>query len=330
MLKIITRIFWGLLFVAVLWGGYAYIQMKRSIQHEAVAVVKRGDVIQTVFAMADVVSAGSVDLSFKIDGKVVFMGVRVGEKVRKGQKIAEIDTGTLEQQIRQAKENIAFQTSTLDNMKLYKNKDIFTKAQKEAQNANINSARSALSALKTQLDETILYAPADGLVTKKNFNVGEVVSAGSVVVSIAGENDLEVRARVPEAAINKVSVGQMALATFDALPNEKIELRVLEIEPDATVIQGNHYYLVKLQLPTQDSRIRNGMSPEIRIVTATRSGVLMIPISAIRLQDGEKFVEVLNADQQTTRMDGVTVGLQGDGGMLEVTHGISEGEQIIL
>jgi multidrug resistance efflux pump len=246
MMKIIARVFWSLLFVAVLLGGYAFVRGKQSIRHEAVTAVKKGDVTQTVFAMADVVSAGSVDLSFKIDGKVVFMGVRVGEKVRRGQKIVEIDTGTLEQQIRQAKENIAFQMSTLDNMKLYKNKDIFTKAQKEAQNANINSARSALSALETQLDETILYAPADGLVTKKNFSVGEVVSAGSVVVSIAGENDLEVRARVPEAAINKVSVGQMALATFDALPNEKIELRVLEIEPDATVIQGNHYYLVKL------------------------------------------------------------------------------------
>jgi uncharacterized membrane protein affecting hemolysin expression len=67
MMKIIARVFWSLLFVAVLLGGYAFVRGKQSIRHEAVTAVKKGDVTQTVFAMADVVSAGSVDLSFKID-----------------------------------------------------------------------------------------------------------------------------------------------------------------------------------------------------------------------------------------------------------------------
>ncbi len=275
-------------------------------------------------------SSGEVDLSFKTDGRILFIGVKVGDRVVEGEKIAEIDTGSLKQQIQQARASIAFQSRTLEDMKLYKNKSVFSKEQREAQSANVDNARFALSALEEQMKDTVLFAPRDGIVTKKNFNQGESIAANQVIVSLAGENDLEVQARVPEAAINKVAIGQKAYATFDALPSERIELQVLEIEPGVTVIQGNNYYLVKLALPNQDARIRNGMSPEVRIITATRENIPIIPVSALRGDGDNRFVDVLQPDHKTVRSVSVSLGLQADGGMLEVLSGLSVGDEIVL
>ncbi len=311
-------------------GGYYYIQKQYALPYYPTTMVLKRDMTQTVFAVGDVVSSGEMDLSFKTDGRIVFMGVKVGDRVVAGQKIAEIDTGTLKQQIQQATASIAFQSRTLEDMKLYKNKNTFSKEQKEAQKANVDNARFALSVLEEELKNTVLYAVKDGIITKKYFDIGESVTANQVVVSLSGEKDLEIRARVPEAAINKVVVGQEAVATFDALPDEKIKLRVLEIEPNATILQGNHYYLVKLALPNQDPRIRNGMSPDIHIATATREHVLTIPVSALKGSGSNRFVDVLQPDRVTIQSVDIVTGLRGDGGIVEVLSGVSAGDLIVL
>ncbi|MFZ1720101.1 MAG: efflux RND transporter periplasmic adaptor subunit [Candidatus Moraniibacteriota bacterium] len=311
-------------------GGYYYIQKKYALPYYPTVPALKKDMTQTVFAVGDVVSSGEMDLSFKTDGRIILMGVKVGDRVVTGQKIAEIDTGTLKQQIQQATASIAFQSRTLEDMQLYKNKKIFSKEQREAQKANVDNARFALSVLEEELKNTVLYAVKDGIITKKYFDTGESVSANQVVVSLSGEKDLEVRARVPEAAINKVVVGQEAVATFDALPEERIKLRVLEIEPNATILQGNHYYLVKLALPNQDSRIRNGMSPDIHIATAMRKDVLVLPVSALKGGVGKRHVDVLQPDRQSVRSVDIVTGLRGDGGMIEIVSGVSAGDQIVL
>ena len=323
-------IFFVLLALLAFGIGYYYIQKKYALPYYPTVRALKRDMTQTVFAVGDVRSSGEVDLSFKTDGRIVLMGVRVGDRVTAGQKVAEIDTGSLQQQIQQAKASIAFQTRTLEDMKLYKNKNTFSKEQKEAQKANVDNAHFALAALEERVKDTMLYAVRDGIVTRKNFDVGELVTANQVVLSLSGEKDLEVQARVPEAAINRVTVGQEAFATFDALPDERIALRVVEIEPNATILQGNHYYFVKLSLPNQDPRIRSGMSPDIHIATASREKVLVLPASALKGSGQHRFVDVLQDDRVTVRSVDVVTGLRGDGGLVEVLSGISEGDMILL
>ena len=317
-------------FLVAFGGWYYYMQKKYALPYYPTTVVLRRDMTQTVFAVGDVVSSGEMDLSFKTDGRLVLMSVKVGDRVVAGQKIAEIEIGSLQQQIQQAKSSIAFQSRTLEDMQLYKNKKIFSKEQREAQKANVDNARFALAALEEQVKDTGLYALRDGLVTKKNFDIGESIVANQVVVSLSGEKDLEVKARVPEAAINKVVVGQEAIATFDALPGERVRLRVLEIEPNVTILQGNHYYLVKLALPNQDPRIRNGMSPDIYISTATREDVLTLPVSALKGNGGKRHVDVLQPDWKTIQSVDIVTGLRGDGGIVEVISGVSAGDLIVL
>lgn len=329
MSKIFKWLFFAVVMIAIFGGvGYWYVERAGSVRNYSVTRVFRGNVTQTVFAMGDVLSPGGVDLSFKTSGKVTYIGANVGDRVAAGQRIAEIDLGSLKQQIQRAKADIVFQTATLNDMRSTRNKTTFSKEQRDAQRANVESSQFALAALEEQQSELVLYAPKDGIVLRKNFHEGEFVTAGQTVFSLAGENDREIQARVPEAAINKVAIGQTATAIFDALPQEKFQLDVTEIEPDATIIQGNRYYFVKLHLQKEDTRIKNGMSPEIHIATAFRENTLMLPASAFHRGENGVSVDVIQPDQETIRSVNVKTGLQGDKGLVEVLSGVSDGDPI--
>jgi macrolide-specific efflux system membrane fusion protein len=322
------KIIWIVIIIALIVGSVYYSKTKKTKIQYTTETAKKGDLKQTVSVTGNVVSAGQIDLAFKTGGKIVSMYVNVGDKVVAGQKIAEIDKGTLKDQLASAKEEISYQKNMLYDMKTPSSTS--GPRQRDAQRANIKKAQAAYAGIVDQIDDTVLVAPQDGIVVKKNFDEGETVAMNAAVVALAGNEDLEIQAKVPESDINKVSVGQKSSATFDALPaDQNIMTEVYEIEPVSTVIQDVVYYIVKLKLPTQDARLKNGMSSDIDIETAMRPSVIMIPLRAVKTDGNTKYVDVLNDDGLTTRRANVETGLQGDEGMVEIKSGLSGGEKVV-
>jgi HlyD family secretion protein len=179
------------------------------------------------------------------------------------------------------------------------------------------------------LNDADIYSPIDGIVVRKNIQSGEYVSPGNVVVSVA-TTDLIVESKVPESDIAKVQVGQTAKITLDAFSDEDIfSAEITEIEPSATVIQDVVYYKIKLKLKDEDERIKPGMSANIDISTAERSGVLTVPARAIKTEGNKKYVEVLQTIDNMTKKVYVETGLEGDEGMVEVKSGLKEGEKVV-
>lgn len=318
-----------LIIIIIAIGGIYYSKTKKTIPQFTTEAATKGDLAQTVSVTGTIVSKGQVDLSFKTAGKIVDMEVKVGDRVAQGQKIAEIDKGILSAQLDQAKADIVYQQETLSNM--VKSKSTYTKDQRDAQRAIVDKSQASLAVINSQIKDLVMIAPKDGIIAKKNFDLGETVSPNVTVVSLAGENDLEIESKVPESDIVKVAVGQHATATLDALTSEdKIETEVSEIEPASTVIQDVVYYKVKLKLPSQDSRFKNGMSSDIDIKTAERNNVVMAPLRAVKTENGQKVVEVLkDAKTGLTEKIPVTTGLIGDDGIVEIKSGLAGGEKVV-
>ncbi|HLM83706.1 MAG TPA: efflux RND transporter periplasmic adaptor subunit [Candidatus Bathyarchaeia archaeon] len=322
-------IIWIVVVLLAVAGVFSFFKSRKPKIPDTAAVT-RGKLVKTVLASGTVVSKDEIDLSFKTGGKIIAMSVEEGYKVSKGEKIAQLDKGTLPAQISQAQASIRFQKETLDNMKLYKNQDTFSKDQKDAQRANIDNANAALAALQEQLSEMALFSPQDGIVLKKNFDEGETIPANAALISLSDTADLEIEAKVPEAAANEVQIGQVAEASFDAIPGEKIEMSVTEIEPDTTVVQGNNYYLAKLQLVQQDSRVKKGMSPDVNIRTSEKNNVLLVPISAIKNEGDQKYIELWDDLEEKSHRENIRTGIQGDNGMVEIISGVKEGDRVLL
>jgi RND family efflux transporter MFP subunit len=321
---------WIIILLAIGTGVYYFIQSGKPATTYTTENAVRGDLVQTVTASGTVRAENEANLSFQGNGQITQMLFGVGDQIKKGQKMAEIDKGTLYIELKQAREDVKAQKETLENMK--DNEDVYSRDQRDAQRAIIRKYEEQINAVLHAIYETVMYAPISGTVIAKNYELGENVMANATIYAIAGEGGLEIEADVPESDIVKVKVGQGATISLDAFPSdEKLEAEVTEIEPASTVIQDVVYYKTKLKFANTDERIKNGMSADADIKTAEKKNVVIIPLRAVKTEGDREYVEVLKIQdkKEVTEKVFVKTGLRGDDGMVEIMSGLSGGEKVV-
>ncbi len=200
-----------------------------------------------------------------------------------------------------------------------------------AAQAQILTAQGQVQAAQAALEDTVIRAPVDGTVTEVDAKVGQQASPSTQMVVLQDVNDLHIEADVSEANIASIQTGQSVDVTFDALgPDRHFNATVTTINPASTVISGVVDYLVKASLP-KVSEIKPGMTANMTILVAKKSGVLAVPQRAVLSgADGKQSVRVITDDKtKTYKAVPVTTGLQADGGLVEITGGLSEGQEIV-
>jgi HlyD family secretion protein len=195
------------------------------------------------------------------------------------------------------------------------------------QQAIVEQAQIALDQSKEKLNETKIIAPIDGMVVAINGEVGEFANAGAPIVKLLGENNLQIEANIPETDIYSVKLDDITQINFDALSSDEMYAgKVVEIEPDATVISGVIYYKITIELDEPDDRIKTGMTANIDVISERKENVLRLPLRAIKDEEGTQYVEILQNGVPLKKE--VEVGLKGDT-FYEILSGVSEGEEII-
>ena len=324
-------IVWIIIIVAIIASGYFFVQSRKPKNEYTTVEVKKGNILQTVSVTGELVSEDQVDLAFKISGRVRTINVDINDQVTRGQLLASVEPGTLNAELKQAQEQVKFQKETLENMKLSKNEDTFSKEQRDAQRAQIRAAEANVSTILARFGDNRLFSPIDGIVLKRNVELGEIVLPTNPILSIGNPKNLIIESNVPESDIAKISVDQKADVTFDALPSDRIfETTVISIDPSSTVIQDVVSYRIKLNLASADDVLKPGMSANIDVKTSAKEDVLMIPIRAVKTEGKQKFVDILiDAQKNITRRENIQTGLTGDEGMIEVVSGLEVGQQMI-
>jgi RND family efflux transporter MFP subunit len=204
-----------------------------------------------------------------------------------------------------------------------------TPEQIKAQQAQVQSAQANVDNLQVQLAKTVMHSPIDGIVTKQETKVGEIVSLNVPIISIISVAQFEIEANVSEADIAKVRVGENAAVTLDAYgSNVLFDATVVKIDPAETIIEGVATYKVTLQFVKEDGRIKSGMTANIDVLADKRENVLIIPQRAVTQKNNEQFVTIVRATNQTQEQK-ITTGLKGSDGNIEVLSGLNEGEKIL-
>lgn len=195
--------------------------------------------------------------------------------------------------------------------------------------AQANQAQASLDLARNQISNSVIKAPLDGVITKKNYESGEQFFSSKPVFSLSGMNNYEIEIDVSEADIAKVSIGNQTEITFDAFgEDEKFYGQVNFIEPAETIIQDVIYYKVKISFDGGDKEIKPGMTANANIATAKKDNALIIPSRAvIEKNHGGKFARLLVSGQVEEKA--ITIGLRGDGGLVEVLSGLNENDIVI-
>ena len=193
--------------------------------------------------------------------------------------------------------------------------------------AQVESARAALASAEAKRRNSYILAPIDGVVTVFDAKVGQFASSGTALVSIISKDDFEVDAQVSETDVGKLAIGNKVKMTLDAFQGETFQGEVFYVDPAQTNTEGVVGYKIKISFAKSDSRMKSGLTANIDIKTRSKVNVLYLPQYAIVQTDEGTFVETLESG--TVVRHPVTLGLQDQKGNVEVTSGVSEGEQVL-
>lgn len=199
----------------------------------------------------------------------------------------------------------------------------------QIQEAAVKSAQANVLQARSALGDSVISAPFDGVVTKIDLRVGQLVTSGSPVVGMISNANFQVESFIPEADIAKVEVGDVGTTTLDAYGDDvTFDVVVTAIDLSETEVDGVSTYKTTLQFEASDDRIRSGMTANIDLVSETRQGVLSIPQTALISKAGKRTVMIMNANGKAESRD-VKTGSIDNSGNIEIIEGVSEGDTVI-
>ncbi|MEX1205220.1 MAG: efflux RND transporter periplasmic adaptor subunit [Dongiaceae bacterium] len=162
------------------------------------------------------------------------------------------------------------------------------RAEEAVQKAAIDMAGAALRKARIDLDRTIIRAPIDGVVIRRSVELGQTVAASleaPKLFTIAHDlREMWVHARVDEADIGQIRVGQNARFSVDAYPDRSFTGRVIEIRRAPEIVQNVVTYTVVITMENPDLALLPGMTALVRIATTERPNALLVPNAALRFE----------------------------------------------
>ncbi|MFH0854162.1 MAG: efflux RND transporter periplasmic adaptor subunit [bacterium] len=196
--------------------------------------------------------------------------------------------------------------------------------------SRIQQAEAARDSVKENFEKTILVAPTDGIITDKNYEIGEQTNLNMEVFSMMIINFYEAEITIPESDIVKIKIKQDVKVTLDAYGDEvEFTGEIIFIEPAETIIQDVVYYKVKIALDESEYDIKSGMTANVDIETAKKENILMIPQRAVLGKNGDGYIRKLEG--KNVEEVKVKIGLKGEDGMVEVLEGeLKEGDTIVV
>ena len=266
------------------------------------ATVTRGDVTQLVSATGQLDAVLSVDVGSQISGLITKLYVDFNTRVQAGQKLVEIDPATYQQRMRQAEANLASAEAAyaLAELNARRTAELFqktlvTQQDSDQAQAQLKQARAlqlinqaAVENARVDLARCTIYSPIDGIVISKQTEVGKTVAASlNVPTLFTIANDLakmQITAAVAEADIGLVAEVQRVTFTVDAFPGRNFQGTITQVRNAPKSTNNVVTYDTIISVDNHDLKLRPGMTANVSIVVASRTGVLRAPNAALRVR----------------------------------------------
>ena len=198
-----------------------------------------------------------------------------------------------------------------------------------AAQAKVVSAQATLEEAQALLKAATMTAPFDGTIVSVGAQVGDLVSSGTIIVTLADLSDLRVKAIVDETDISNVGIGQEVGITFDAFPGSRFQGQVLEVPLQGQLTQNVLTYEVPVSLGgAAEVALKPGMTANVSIVVGRRENALLVPAMAVQQGENGDVVKVQLSPKGLTVEAPVVLGLS-DGTYVEVKQGLKEGDQVV-
>ncbi|MDL2336401.1 MAG: efflux RND transporter periplasmic adaptor subunit [Pseudomonadota bacterium] len=191
--------------------------------------------------------------------------------------------------------------------------------------ANVESAVASAQAARARAGYAFINAPVAGTLIGRNVEVGDVVQAGKVLMTLSPTGRTQLVVAIDEKNLSLLALGQHALASADAYPQQRFAVELAYINPGVNVLTGA--VEVKLDASSPPPTLRQDMTVSVDIEVARRPQALLVPTSAVR-DAGSASPWVLRVEAGRAVRRVVRLGLRS-GGFAEVLDGLGEGDAVV-
>jgi len=304
----------ALVVIVVLAGG-AVAYSKRTIKPEEpkfrTAAIDEGPIAQVVLATGTLQPVITVNVGTQVSGTVLERRADFNDHVTKGQVLLRLDPANLQARLRQAQAQLRaseaallLARSTLDrNQKLVSAGFISPltldqgKREVEAGSANVELSRAQVESAQTDLDNSIIRSPIDGVVIRRNTDVGQTVAASfqtPELYTLAKDlRKMVIQTSVSEADVGLIQKGQVVRFTVDAYPEREFEGVVQQFRLNALNTLGVVTYTIVVDVENPEELLKPGMTAQTRIVVSNKAKVVRLPTAALRFRPDEDSLKAV-------------------------------------
>ena len=193
---------------------------------------------------------------------------------------------------------------------------------------DISVAESKIAAAEATVSLGKIESPFSGTITRANPKLGDEVAAGSSAFRMDDLSELFVEVEISEVDINRVSAGQRADLTFDAIIGETFSGKVIEVSSVGNDNGTGVDFLVTLQIEDPTALVRPGMTAAVNVIVSEIEDVLSVPNRAVRLKEGQRVVYILRGGE--IQEVEVEFGSSSDIHSEVIAGDIKEGDLIVL
>ena len=253
-------------------------------------------------------------------GRITKINVEIGDFVKEGQILAEIDKA----QLLQAQLQLQNQEVELQRLKsLYEEGGL--------SQSDYDAIQMQYNVLKTQvenlIENTTLRSPINGVVTARNYDIGDMYAMSMPIFTVEQIVPVKLLVGVSETDYSKVKKGDSVEVTADAIPGKTFYGKVNRIYP--TVDPATRTFTVEVKIDNNYKTLRPGMFVRATVNFGTNNNVVIPDVAVVKQQgSGERFVYVLNADNTVTYKK-VVLGRRM-GAEYEVLEGLEDGDRIVI
>jgi len=339
----------------------------QAVEVETERIARRALLRSTVTASGEIVAVRYADIGSSVMGRLVSLPVREGERVRRGEVVARIDSvpassdaAAASALVRAAEAERAAATARaeeaekafargreLSQQGLLPQSDfdalraaqLASRAEVEAASRRVAQARALLVRARDIVGKTEIVAPMDGVVTRLPVREGEMVvigiqnMPGTTLMTISDLSDIDAEVKVAEADVLRVKIGQPAVVTLEALARRELEGEVAEVGASALPVVGAgaaaREFRVKVRVKEPVDGLRPGLTCDAEILVGEVRDALTAPLQAVALRGapGQERTGVFVVEGSVAHFVPVEAGMIG--GLAIEVRGLAEGREIV-
>ena len=285
----------------------------------AVAQVFAQDVAQDATYTSTVQAYVKNNIVPQTAGRIVKINVEVGDRVKKGQVLAEIDKA----QLQQAQLQLHNAGVELERLRALYQAGGLSKSDLDAVELQYNVAKTQVDNL---IENTTLLSPIDGVITARNYDAGDMYAMSAPIFTVEQIKPVKLLVAVSESDYTKISKGDKVTVKADAFPDLTFDGKIERIHP--TIDPSTRTFVVEVVVPNNYSTLRPGMFARVKVNFGVNHNVVIPDVAVVKQQgSGERFVYILNEDGTVTYQK-VELGRRM-GTEYEVLSGIADGAKVV-